>query len=195
MQKLPPHDRNIMKTVTRMTPGRFSIICMSVILMNCFLLGTAFAGFFGNDDKGKSGLDFTGGYDINTVSSRSGRVVSLPHSGEKENVIVEIRSGNETLNISVGPGSYWDKKGIAINLNDDLSVKGSKAQGKDGKSYILTQKLVNRTTGSQVELRSETGEPVWSGRDMTGMRSDRSAGGMRTQGGGMMRSGGGMMRH
>jgi hypothetical protein len=178
-----------------MTPSRFSFICIRAILLNCLLLGTAFAGIFSSDDTGKSGLDFTSGYDINTVSTKSGRVVSLPHFGEKENVIVEIKSGTETLNISVGPASYWEKKGIAINLNDELSVKGSKAQGKDGKSYILTQKLVNRTSGAQVELRTETGEPAWSGRSMNSMRSERPAGGMmRNQGGGMMRSGGGMMR-
>lgn len=177
-----------------MTPGRFSYICMKAIFLNCLLLSTALAGFFGNDDKGKSGLDFTGGYDVNTVSTMSGRVISLPHAGEKENVIVEIRSGSETLNISVGPGSHWEKSGIAINVNDDLSVKGSKAQGQDGKSYVLAQKLLNRTTGAQVDLRSEKGEPVWAGRNMNGIQSERPAGGMMNQGGGMMRSGGGMMR-
>lgn len=177
-----------------MTTGRFSLICIRAFLFNCLLFGTAFAGFLGSDDKGKSGLDFTSGYDINTVSTMSGRVVSLPHSGEKENVTVEIKSGNQTLNISVGPGSYWEKKGIAINRNDELTVKGSKAEGKDGKSYVLAQKLVNRTTGAQVELRNEKGEPSWSGRDMSSTRPESPAGGMRNQGGGMMRSGGGMMR-
>ncbi len=167
---------------------------MGVILLNCYLLSSASAGFFGTDDRGKSGLDFTGGYDVNTVSTKSGRVVTLPHFGEQENVIVEIKSGNEILNICVGPGSYWEKNGIAINMNDELSVKGSKAQGKDGKSYILTQKLENRTTGAQVEMRSDMGEPAWSGRETNSMRSERPGGSMRSQGGGMMRSGGGMMR-
>jgi hypothetical protein len=178
-----------------MTSGRFSLICVRAILLNCLLISTAFAGFFGSDDKGKSGLDFSGGYDINTVSTISGRVVSLPHAGERETVIVEIKGGYETLNISVGPGSYWKTKGIAINLNDELTVKGSKAQGKDGKSYVLAQKLVNRATGAQMELRSEKGEPAWSGSNTSNMRPENPAGGMRNQGGGMMRSGGGMMRH
>ncbi len=177
-----------------MTPGRFSLLCMTAILLNCLLIGTAFAGLFGSDDRGKSGLDFTGGYDVNTVSTMSGRVVSLPYVGEKENIIVEIKGGNGTINISVGPGSYWKTKGIAVNLNDELTVKGSKAQGKDGKSYVLAQKLVNRATGAQVELRNEKGDPVWSGRDMNSIRSESPAGGMKNQGGGMMRSGGGMMR-
>lgn len=178
-----------------MTPGHFSLICIRAILLNIFLFGTAFAGFFGSDDKGKSGLDFTGGYDLNTVSTMSGRVVSSPHSGEKENILVEIKSGNETLNISVGPGSYWEKKGIAIKVNDDLTVKGSKAQGQDGKTYVLAQKLVNKTTGAQVDLRNDKGEPTWSGRNSSSSRMESPAGSMRNQGGGMMRSGGGgMMR-
>lgn len=176
------------------TTGRFFSIIIWALILNSLLIGTVFAGFFDSDDKGKSGLDFTGGYDINTVSTMSGQVVSLPHSGEKQNVIVEIKSGNQTLYVSVGPGSYWEKKGIAINVNDDLSVKGSKAQGQDGKSYILAQKLVNRTTGAQVDLRNEKGEPSWSGRNIGSMRPESPAGGMRNQGGGMMRSGGGMMR-
>lgn len=177
-----------------MTPGRFSIICIRALLLNCLLFGTAFAGFFGSDDKGKSGLDFNGGYDINTVTTMSGRVIALPHSVGKENLIVEIKSGNNSLNICVGPESYWDKKGIAFNLNDDISVKGSKAQGHDGKTYVLSQKIVNKTTGAQVDLRNETGEPLWSGRKTGSMRLDAPAGGMRNQGGSMMRSGGGMMR-
>jgi len=174
--------------------GRFFSIIIWALILNSLLIGTVFAGFFGSDDSGKSGLDFTGGYDINTVSTMSGQVVSLPHSGEKETVIVEIKSGNQTLNVSVGSGSFWDKKGIAINVNDELTVKGSKAQGKDGKSYVLAQKLVNRTTGAQMDLRNEKGEPVWSGGSLGSMRTENPAGGMRNQGGGMMRSGGGMMR-
>ena len=177
-----------------MMPGRFSLICIMAISLSCQLLGTASAGFFGSDDKGKSGLDFTGGYDVNTVTTMSGRVISLPHSGEKENIITEIKSGNELLNISLGPGSYWEKKGIAINVNDDLSVKGSKAQGKDGKTYVLAQKLVNKTTGAHIDLRNDKGEPTWAGRNTSNTQMGSPAGGMRGQGGGMMRSGGGMMR-
>jgi hypothetical protein len=176
-----------------MNAGRFSFISTMIILSSCLLMGTAFAGFFDGNDTGKSGLDFTSGYDVNTVTTVSGRVISLPNYSEKQNVIVEVKSGTETLNLYVGPGSYWDKKKIAINLNDELTVKGSKAQGKDGKLYLLAQKVVNRTSGVQLELRNENGEPAWVGRDMNSPRSERSPGSMKNQGGAMMR-GGGMMR-
>lgn len=176
------------------TTGRFFSIIIWAIILNNLLVGTVFAGFFSSDDTGTSGLNFSGGYDINTVSTMSGKVVSLPHSGEKNNVIVEIRNGNQTLNISVGPESFWDKKGFAITLNDELTVKGSKAQGKDGKSYVLAQKLVNRTTGAQMDLRSEKGVPAWTRMGLGSMGNESPAGGMRNLGGGMMRSGGGWMR-
>jgi len=170
-----------------------AILC--ALFLNGALAGTVFAGFWGSDDKGKSGLDFNRGYDINTVSTVAGRAISQPHSGEKENIFVEIKRGDETLTISIGPQSYWEKRGIAINVNDDLSVKGSKAQGQDGKSYILAEKLVNRSTGAQINLRNEKGQPAWSGGNMSGSRSEGAAGSMRNQGGGMMRGGGGgMMR-
>jgi hypothetical protein len=51
----------------------------SAIFLDCLMLGTAFAGFgFGGDNAGKSGLDFTGGYDINTVTIVRGKVSTLP---------------------------------------------------------------------------------------------------------------------
>jgi hypothetical protein len=179
-----------------MTVGRLSSILSWAILFNCLLAGAASASFFGfgADEKGKSGLDFNRGYDVNTVATVSGRVTALPHEGDREQYVIEVKSGSESVNVSVGPGSFWEKKGIPIQLNDEVSAKGSKAQGEDGKAYLLTQKLVNRTTGSQLELRSENGEPVWPGRSAGGMGKERSSGGQGFQGG-MMRSGGGMMRH
>ena len=179
-----------------MTMGRLSSILTLAMLFNCLLLGQASAGFFGfgSDEQGKSGPDFNGGYDVNTVATVSGRVTALPHRGESEQYVVEIKDGSESVHLSVGPGSYWEKKGIPIRLNDEISAKGSKAQGQDGKAYLLTGKLVNRTTGSQLELRSEKGEPVWSGRRAAGMGLERASGGQRLPGGGMMRGGsGGMM--
>ena len=176
-----------------MTVGRLSTILILAVLFNCLVLSPASAGFFGfgSSEKGKSGLDFSRGYDVNTVATVSGRVTSLPGQAENEHYVIQVETGSESVNVSVGPGSFWEKKGVPVRLNDEISAKGSRAQGQDGKTYLLTQKLVNRTTGSQVELRSERGEPVWSGRN-AGVGQMRSSEGQRFQGGGFMR-GGGMM--
>ena len=177
-----------------MTKGRFFSITALAISLNCLAIGTAFAGFgFGGDDPGKSGLDFTKGYDVNTVTTVSGRVASLPAAGENGQVFAEVRTGGETVNLSLGSKSYWDKKGIPLRLNDDVTAKGSTAQGKDGKSYLLVQKLTNKTAASQVVLRNERGGPPWMGKNASGMMSNGPTDGMGA-GGGMMK-GGGMMRH
>lgn len=178
-----------------MVPGRFSSFITSAILLNCLIATTAFAGFgFGGDELGKSGLDFAKGYDVNTVTTVSGHVTSNPQSGEKEQVFTELKVGNETISLSLGPKNVWDRKGFSLRTGDDITVKGSKAQGKDGKTYLLVEKLTNRTTGTQTVLRNERGGPAWLGRNASGSMSDTTQGGGVMQGGGMTRGGGGMMR-
>ena len=175
-----------------MTKERFSLVITLASILICLLAGAAFAGFgFGGDDLGKSGLDFNKGYDVNTVTTVSGRVGSPPRTDEKEQVFVDVKAGGEVISLSLGPKSYWEKKDFPLHPNDDITAKGSKAQGKDGKTYLLVQKLSNRTTGAQTEVRSERGGPAWSGRNAGGMMFGGPGGG-----GGMMRGGGGgMMRH
>lgn len=95
-------------------------------------------------------------------------------------------------------GRLWSAvKLTACGGQTDVGNKGSKAQGQDGKSYVLARKLVNKTTGAQVDLRNVEGEPAWTVRNTGGTPMDGNpVGGMRNQGGGIMQSGGGggMMR-
>lgn len=182
-----------------MAGGRLISIAIAALLLNGLWLGSASAGFlgFGSGESGKSGLDFSRGYDLNTVGNVIGRVSSLPHQVGNEQYIFEMQSGSGAVNVSVGPGSFWQKSGIALRMNDEISAKGARAQGQDGKTYLLAQKLVNRNTGASLELRSESGEPVWSGKANAGSGM-RLQGAQRFQGNGFMRGGGmmggGMMR-
>lgn len=171
-----------------MGSGRFLSIALWAISLYCLLPGSG----YGADGGEKSGLDFKRGYDINTVATVAGRVVSLPQ-GEQANYIFTITNNDGATYISLGPSSFWEKRGSPIRLNDEITAKGSKAQGQDGKLYLLTQKLVNQTSGAELELRNVRGEPVWSGRNTGAMRREHPTG-MGRQAGGMMRSGGGMMR-
>ena len=177
-----------------MNPGRFfyNIAALAIVLM-FFPVATAFAGFgFGSDDLGKSGLDFNKGYDVNTVTSVNGRVLSALRTGDKEHLFVDIKASGETISLNLGPKVFWDSKNFQLRANDEISVKGSIAQGKDGKSYLMVQKVTNQTTGSQLTLRNENGAPGWSGRNAGGMMPNTPSGTM--NGGGIMRGGGGMMR-
>ncbi len=145
--------------------------------------------WFGQESQQeKSGLDFNRGYDVNTVTTVAGTAVSLPHAVDKGPMMIEMKSGSDGVILCVGPKSFWEAKGIPVRLNDELSAKGSRAQGEDGRTYLMVQTLTNKSSGAQVELRNDKGVPAWSGRNAG---SGRSGGGMRYQGGGMMRGGGG----
>ena len=172
-----------------MTKDRFSPIIMLTVVLNCLSISPAFAGFgFGGDDLGKSGLDFNKGYDVNTVTTVSGRVSSSLRTDEKEHVFVDVKAGGETISLSLGPKSFWGNKGIPLHPNDEITVKGSKAQGKDGKTYLMVQKLTNKTSGSQMAVRNSQGGPAWSGRNAGGMGGGGMGGG--GMGGGGMGGGG-----
>ena len=97
-----------------MKTGRFPSIITVAFVLNCLLVSVAFAGFgFGGDDVGDSGLDFSKGYDINTVRTISGRVVSPVRTGEQEQNIVEIRSGTEISHSQPRPKIVLGEKGFS----------------------------------------------------------------------------------
>jgi hypothetical protein len=177
-----------------METGRLPSIMTVAFVLNCLLVSVAFASFgFGSDEAGESGLDFSKGYDVNTVRIISGRVVSPVRTGEQEQNVVEIRSGEKTVTLSLGPKSFLEKMAFPLHVNDEITAKGSMAQGRDGKIYMMVQKLTNKTSGAEVLLRDNRGEPGWSMNNSHGMRQDMPWGGM-MRGGGMMHGGGGMMR-
>jgi hypothetical protein len=170
-----------------MKAGRFFSNIIPAFVLNCILAGASNAGFgFGGENAGGSGLDFNRGYDVNTVTVISGRVVSDPRSGEQEHLMVEVRAGGEIINLSLGPKSFWMERIFPLHPKDNIMVKGSIAQGKDGKCYLMVQKVTNRTTGAQISLRNDWGDPAWSGNSANAMMWN-------SQGDGMMR-GNGMMR-
>jgi len=108
------------------------------------------------------GLNLDHGYDLNTVTSVTGRAAALTvRDGQR--VVAEIRTDDETIYLVLGPPWYWEKQGIAIRPNDVVAAWGSKALDDDGVTYLLAQRVINRTTRVEAVLRSETGKPVWTG--------------------------------
>lgn len=170
-----------------MTTGRFFSLLVLMIMLHFLTAEPSMAAFgFGGDDLGKSGLDFNKGYDLHTVTTITGRVISSLRVDDKGNVFADVKTGDEVISMSLGTKSFWEKNQIPVSPNDTVTAKGSKAQGKDGQTYLLVQKLTNNTSNAQVTVRNERGSASGSGR-----------GGMMPNGpaGGMMRGGGGMMRH
>lgn len=122
----------------------------------------AFAFWGGNAPQSPSGLDVTSGYDVNTVDTVRGRVIIPPAKIEPgEHTQMTIATGQGTATVMLGPWSYWEKLGFTVSSGQEISIVGSRAQGKDGSLYLFAQRLDNKASGTSVILRSESGSPLW----------------------------------
>jgi len=138
--------------------------------------GKAYA-FWGSETRqNPSGLDVSSGYDVNTVTTITGTVITPPARIDKsEHVQMTIATREGTVTVMLGPSLYWERQGFAINREQKISVTGSSAQGKDGSEYLFAQKLENITNNTTITLRAETGSPMWS-RSGTGSGSGSTVG-------------------
>lgn len=116
------------------------------------------------------GLNLENGYDVNTVVSVTGRVADQVVRDDRH-VVVELRTGEETVHLVLGPKWYWENRRIPLRPNDLVTARGSKALDEDGAAYILIQKVTNQTTGAEIVLRGDGGKPVWSGGGRHGKNS------------------------
>jgi hypothetical protein len=130
----------------------------------------------------KSGLNFDRGYDRNTETTVQGKVVAVETGSGSGPVLITVRPGQgETVHVVAAPAWFWSDRGISVNRNDDLEATGSRAQGKDGKIYLISRVITNHTDKETVTLRDEAGRPEWRG----GSRGrPGSGGGQRRMGGG-----------
>ncbi len=120
--------------------------------------------FWGSDtQETASGLDVAAGFDVNTVTTVNGTALTLPErKGQEQHAVMSLAAPQGTVSVVLGPWTYWEKQTITITRNQDLSVTGSLAQGKDGVLYLFAQRLENHSNGETVMLRSESGAPLWS---------------------------------
>jgi hypothetical protein len=133
-------------------------IVMAILLHSS---AEAFWGFGSSPTTDKSGLNLEQGYDRNTVVTITGRVAALPDSAA-DPVTVELVAGGERTVVVLGPRWYLQDDNLDWKVGDMLTVRGSRAQGRDGRSYLMGQ-WVNLPGGSQLTLRSDAGRPGWSG--------------------------------
>jgi hypothetical protein len=115
----------------------------------------------GGDDQRE--LDLESGYDTNTVITLSGMLTAVSFDGPQPQARVEMAVGEGQVTVVLGPRNYWAEHGIALKIGDQVTVRGAKAQGKDGVVYLLAQHLSEKSRGEEVALRSESGQPAWDG--------------------------------
>lgn len=169
-----------------MRPTKIIICLAAAFFMSTPLVAHA---FWGNDGEKQSGLNLETGYDTNTVTAITGRVVSIQFSEERRNSQLEVDTNGARAIVILGPHRYWAENGIALKAGDTVTVRGSKAQGTDGVVYILAQKITDATLNTSISLRNESGRPVWAGAGMgsgQGRMNNRPAQSPGRMGGGRM---------
>lgn len=140
----------------------FYLIGVLLLLLVVYPLPGYAGWLFGNDaGSGRSGLDLAQGYDRNTVVTVSGRVTVSPDQAA-DPVTFELASGAERFVVVMGPRWYLQDDTLDWKSGEAVSVRGSKAQGRDGRTYLLAQWVKSSSVGMLV-LRNETGRPGWSG--------------------------------
>jgi len=157
-------------------------LLISLTLIAFVMYSREVSAFWGSDAKeSASGLNVAEGFDVNTVGTLTGKVITPPErSGDEQHTTMTVNADQGNVTVILGPWWYWEQQSMAISRGQDITVTGSRAIGKDGSLYIFTQRIKNNTNGETITLRSETGVPFWS-RSATGNQP-----GMRQQSGGDM---------
>ncbi len=120
--------------------------------------------FWGSKSKDNtSGLNVAAGFDVNTITTLYGTVFTQPvRTGQEQHTEMTISTVKSTATVILGPWWYWEKQTVIFAKNQEVTVTGSLAQGKDGVLYIFAQRIENQSSGETVTLRSESGKPLWA---------------------------------
>jgi hypothetical protein len=160
----------------------YTLIAAAALLLVLGGTADAFWGFGDSGEPNKSGLDLEQGYDRNTVVRISGPVAVPPRPLAGGLIAFDLNLPGEQMVVVLGPAWYLQDDNLDWKIGDQVTVRGSLAQGKDGRTYLLTQRI-STPGGATIELRGENGSPSWSG----GLRGGQPGGGS----GGQLQRGGG----
>jgi len=75
-------------------------------------------------------------------------------------VVLNVKAGDETLDVFLAPKAYLDSMDSAFAKGDEVEITGSKLKDSDDKPIILAREVVKGQ--NTVVLRDKNGEPVWT---------------------------------
>jgi hypothetical protein len=128
-----------------------------------------------------SGIHYPGGFDPNTVGEVKGKAYGLFAPREGGPVRFLLKTGNERYTVLASPAWYWNDLHADLPDGSEVSVRGSKALGKDMNLYIIAQTIRLLRTGALWVFRDEDGYPRWKG--AAGMRGGTGGGSPMQRGG------------
>ena len=152
------------------SPSLFAMRPRSIVLSHLLIFFLSFPfsaqAFWGANIEHSPPLNFESGYDVNTVTTVTGQILSIQAGANRHNLQLEVESGGSRMIVCLGPQRYWAEHGVSLKEGDQVVVRGSKAQGQEGVIYIVAQKITETSQGSVVILRDESGHPNWAGGSM-----------------------------
>jgi hypothetical protein len=103
-------------------------------------------------------------YDLQSETKMKGTVEELklpPKDSQKEVAHLLMKSGADTVDVYLCPGSFLEDMGITFKKGDEIALTGSKVK-QDTSDLILAREVVKGTDA--LVLRDEKGAPVWNWR-------------------------------
>jgi hypothetical protein len=142
--------------VKRGAPVRPLLVCLLGLLTV-----TALAVPIHAEAQGWWGSPATPGFDRNTVIQVTGSATHVDLTARGGPSTLRLETPTETFTVMLGPGWYLAEVHADIRIGDRLVVEGSKMMDRGGDLHLIASRLVNRRTGTVLELRDDMGRPRW----------------------------------
>jgi len=100
-------------------------------------------------------------YDMSTETKMKGTIEEVklpPKENGKEIAHLLLKTGTDTSDVYLCPGSFLDDMGVSFSKGDEISLTGSKI--KQGDADLILAREVVRGADTLV-LRDSNGKPVW----------------------------------
>jgi len=99
-------------------------------------------------------------YDVNTVITISGEIQSIDKTTGQNGggVHLTFKTSEGDFEIHLGPQWYLDEQSVKLNINDNVSITGSKVAS----STIIARDITKNN--EKLVLRGDDGIPLWSGK-------------------------------
>lgn len=137
----------------------FSKLAVSLLLLSNLMIGQNDTSNWGRKSY------YNRMYNEKTVIQVTGTITSIeevvPKKGTSVGIHFILKTEAETFVVHLGPKWYLDKQSIQLKIGDKVEIKGSKVT-VDSKAIIIAKAVIR--DGVSLNLRDETGKPVWSGK-------------------------------
>jgi len=116
------------------------------------------------------GSKIDSGYDPQTVLSVKGTVTEIASQERSGPVSLSLQAENEQYTVMLGPQWYLKKLGFRVQRGDGVHIQGSRMLDRQGKVYLVAASISIEKTGERIQLRDDSGSPLWSGKMKRGGR-------------------------